>query len=62
MVAFEKLKLAISNTSVLALLDFTKPFILQTDASQFGIGAILMQAKRPIAFLSKALPPRKMGL
>ena len=41
----------------------TKPFILQTDASSDGIGAILLQeeeqVKHPVAFASKKLLPRE---
>lgn len=47
---------------MLALPDFSKPFQVETDASGHGIGAILMQGSYPLAFLSKALGPRSMGL
>ena len=47
---------------VLTLPDFTKPFVLETDASNSGIGVVLTQGGRPIAYLSKALSPKHIAL
>jgi len=59
--AFQALKEHACTQLVLCLPDVTKPFILQTDASSDGIGAILLQevnwVKHPVAFASKRLLP-----
>jgi hypothetical protein len=47
---------------MLALPDFSKQFILETDACTTGIGAVLMQAGHPLAFVSKALGPKTRGV
>lgn len=60
--AFHTLKEAMCNTPVLALPDFGEPFILETEASGVGVGAILMQKGRPIAYLSKHLCPKHQVL
>lgn len=59
--AFVALKSIISSTPVLILPDFTKEFILETDASHSGIGVVLIQKNRPVAYFSKVLAPKHRG-
>ncbi|CAN6166061.1 unnamed protein product [Urochloa humidicola] len=60
--AFNCLKSALSSSPTLALPDFSQPFCLETDASDLGVGAVLMQRGHPSAYFSKALGPRSKGL
>ena len=57
---FKTLKRKCMTVPVLAFVDLEKPFILETDASGIGLGAVLLQEQQdgklhPIAYASKAL-------
>lgn len=52
---FDKLKAALISPPVLRLPYFTQPFVVECDACGEGLGAILSQQNRPIAYYSKAL-------
>ena len=62
---FRKLKDLLTAKPILTCPDYSKPFLLQTDASERGIGAVLSQKdsnnqEHPVAFFSKkAAPTRK---
>ena len=60
--AFQLLKSCLIEAPVLALPNFSKQFVVETDASDQGIGAVLMQDNHPIAYLSKPLGPRNQAL
>ncbi|GKD51321.1 putative mitochondrial protein [Tanacetum coccineum] len=52
----------VTQAPVLALPNFNEEFIIETDASSYGIGAVLQQQGHPIAFLSKTLAPKHQSL
>ena len=53
--AFRKLKDVISSSPVLSYFDNNKPTILNVDASSTGLGAVVMQNGKPIAYGSRTL-------
>lgn len=59
--SFNSLKKALITEPVLNASDFTLPFILQTDASDYGLSTILSQEfqgeEHPVLFLSRQLSP-----
>ena len=62
--AFQELKRAFTCAPVLKSPDFTRQFILQTDASDRGVGAVLSQrdsagVDHPVGFFSRKLLPRE---
>ncbi|GMI63963.1 hypothetical protein HRI_000065600 [Hibiscus trionum] len=60
--AFSKLKGAISAAPMLTLPNFDLEFTVEADASEAGVGAVLTQGGKPLAFFSKGLGVRHQAL
>ena len=64
---FDALKHALNTAPVLAYPDYTQPFILETDASLKGLGAVLSQKGKDgevcvIAYASRSLRPSERSM
>ncbi|GBG64325.1 hypothetical protein CBR_g41526 [Chara braunii] len=63
--ALKKLKRALIEYPVLKVADPSLPFVVTTDASQYGIGVVLQQddgnGYRPIEFMSARMPSEKVA-
>ncbi|CAM4542337.1 unnamed protein product [Caretta caretta] len=62
--AFNQLKVTLMSDPVVRAPDFDKPFLVTTDTSEHGVGAVLMQEGQnqefhPVVFLSKKLSERE---
>ncbi|KAF3629150.1 hypothetical protein FXO38_27854 [Capsicum annuum] len=60
--AFVALKEALTSAPLLTLPDFTIPFTVETDVCDVGVGAVLMQLGKRIAYLSIGLAPKHQTL
>ncbi|XP_041424995.1 uncharacterized protein LOC121395491 [Xenopus laevis] len=64
--AFKTLKTSLASAPVLQAPDFTRRFVVQTDASNYGLGAVLSQVnskgeEHPVIYLSRKLLPREVA-
>ena len=59
--AFQNLKRALIEAPVLALPDFTTPFVVETDASGTSMGAVLTQKRHPLAYYNKQFCPKLLN-
>lgn len=53
--AMEKIKAVLTETPVLKFYNVKKDVVIQTDASQNGLGSCLLQENHPVAYASRAL-------
>ena len=57
--AFEEIKKMLARDTMLAYLDYSKPFEVYTDASALQLGAVIVQNERPIFFSRKLIETQK---
>ena len=59
--AFQNIKHRLTTAPILILPDFSQPFELHTDASKTGIGGVLSQNGRPVAFFSEKVSGARLN-
>jgi hypothetical protein len=59
--AFTNLKRAMCTTPILAMPDFNKTFVVESNASRISIGVVLTQDDKPLDFTSKSLSGCNLG-
>jgi hypothetical protein len=59
--SFQELKKRLMTAPVLSLPEENKPYALYTDASKEGLGIVLMQDRKVIAYASRKLKPHEVN-
>ena len=59
--SFQELKKRLVTSPVLILPDQTKDFVIYCDASRQGLGCVLMQERKVIAYASRKLKPHELN-
>jgi RNase H-like domain found in reverse transcriptase/Reverse transcriptase (RNA-dependent DNA polymerase) len=55
--SFQHLKQLLTTSPVLSYFDINEPTVIECDASSTGLGSVLLQNDKPIAYASRALTP-----
>ena len=59
--SFNKIKNMLISSQCLAFYDVKKPVTLQVDACKTGVGAVLLQDGRPVAYASRSMTTAQLN-